>query len=348
MTEVKRIESLDLLRSFAILFVVFLHANHVSDQHPQVLKDLFSIGWIGVDLFFVLSGFLIGKQVMKEDVIKPTTSLWNFWIKRWTRTLPLYFVVLSFYALVKPLLGYPFVDGHFGFVVFFQNYMTLNDFVQSWSLCIEEQFYIVLPIIAFVFKLQGARPVTWLIPLVISIVWRFILFNSGEMSFTTDQAVDYTLRFKTHLHLDGLSLGLFLASTFNSWPKWTRGTKIILGSISWILIFSVPLMASYHLSGFYSVITFSILAASFSIILVTHYHITIPKIIRLPVEKTALWSYGIYLWNHIIIRILDKVKIEMHWFPRIMLFIFLSYLVALITYYIVEKPGLKLRRFLLR
>ena len=97
-------------------------------------------------------------------------------MKRWTRTLPLYFLVLGTYAFLKPwLFGAPFVGGGWHYALFLQNYRPLQDFVQSWSLCVEEHFYLVLPLLAFGLRGRKWPAWVWLVPAGASVVGRVLV-----------------------------------------------------------------------------------------------------------------------------------------------------------------------------
>ena len=141
---------LDGLRALAILLVMARHSLRTVLPHdtyaPVLTIGTFDLtpallnGWIGVDLFFVLSGFLIGRQAWRGD------SLARFWFKRVTRILPAYWTCLAIIALLITIGGrwqgsaVPF----FWHVVMLQDY-TGSVFVPSfWSLGAEEKFYLLL------------------------------------------------------------------------------------------------------------------------------------------------------------------------------------------------------------
>jgi peptidoglycan/LPS O-acetylase OafA/YrhL len=88
-----RVPALDLLRSLAIISVLLVHTLVFFNNSESVFYTIFSFGWIGVDLFFLLSGFLIGNQAFKTSDSTPNPIL-TFIVKRLFRTLPLYYVVL--------------------------------------------------------------------------------------------------------------------------------------------------------------------------------------------------------------------------------------------------------------
>ncbi len=147
-----RIFGLDLFRAVAIILVVLRHGGIVLE-----LGGIGSPGWLevidGVDLFFVLSGFLIGsillKEMHREEGFTPR-RLARFWKRRWFRTLPAYYLIL---AVNVVLVRTHFINGDFSafnarFLVFLQNFNApfTGFFWESWSLSVEEWFYLLTPL----------------------------------------------------------------------------------------------------------------------------------------------------------------------------------------------------------
>ncbi|MBC7714678.1 MAG: acyltransferase [Rhizobacter sp.] len=333
--------ALDLLRSLAILSVLLLHSRELLQDAPYSLMYIFSYGWIGVDLFFVLSGFLIGLQSFKDNSKSPVLT---FIIKRTFRTLPLYYTVLLFYVLVKPALGFPFNESPLPFVFFIQNFFSLKDFVQSWSLCIEEQFYFLFPLVFFNFKLKKINPLIWLLPGLFSVFYRFYLYRSGADAATLP-GVAYNYQFITLTHLDGLSWGVFLASTYDRWSAFK--SKKFFGLTGIILFFLT--LTYIKPTNFNSpvVLSFQLLAISFSLILVGVYDWK-RIIFQKGFEHIALYSYGLYLWNNLVARVLGKIFPHMNNVSKFFLFIVTSFAVSIATYYIIERPFMKLRSQVLK
>ncbi len=157
-----RIYGLDILRALAIWFVLYAHALTYI-QHIVPTKYARWGMYDGVSIFFTLSGFLIGGILIKilENNHKPTFYiLWNFWKRRWLRTLPNYFLVLT--VLVTYFSRFRDFDGItiWKYYVFVQNLWQPQPwfFGESWSLSIEEWFYFITPIGLFIlvrfFKLK--------------------------------------------------------------------------------------------------------------------------------------------------------------------------------------------------
>ena len=150
-----RIIGLDVLRTIAITLVVFVHSLFIFtafDQNKFIggLIALFIwIGPFGVDLFFVLSGFLIGKILINiyfDSSHFSVRSIKHFWIRRWFRTIPNYFFLLTvYYFIYKFYYHIPFYPKYYFFL---QNFTSSIPpfFVVSWSLLVEEWFYLTIPI----------------------------------------------------------------------------------------------------------------------------------------------------------------------------------------------------------
>lgn len=156
-----RLAGLDTLRALAIALVLMSHYNGFV-SHAPTFGTVGSIGWAGVDLFFVLSGYLIGNQLLAVAARGERPELPTFFARRLLRTLPNYYAVLAVYLLLpdSPIAGRSMASV-WRFLTFTQNF-GLNygeTFTHSWSLCIEEQFYLVLPlaVIALVGRRRSPR-----------------------------------------------------------------------------------------------------------------------------------------------------------------------------------------------
>jgi peptidoglycan/LPS O-acetylase OafA/YrhL len=154
-----RVVGLDTLRALAIVLVLCNHYAVVVSQAPT-FGPLTRWGWAGVDLFFVLSGYLIGSQIMAPVARGESFSLPTFMARRLLRTLPNYYVVLALILLMPAELGGRTTAAVWQFLTFTQNFAFTrwgHTFSHSWSLCIEEQFYLVLPVAALLLSRLG-RP----------------------------------------------------------------------------------------------------------------------------------------------------------------------------------------------
>lgn len=151
------VAGLDGARTIAILLVIGNHfaGNWLEAGSPHIsLVDwpVFNWGWTGVDLFFVLSGLLIGQQLWREYLSTGTVHVGRFLLKRTLRIWPLYFAVLLALA-VLPLHFRPTWPDF----TFLSNYYFLGGYVRGWSLSTEEQFYLLIPALFLLLGRRGAR-----------------------------------------------------------------------------------------------------------------------------------------------------------------------------------------------
>lgn len=159
----RRNGSLDILRGLAILMVVNCHA--VSAYGSSAALYPLQLGGKGVDLFFVLSGWLLGYQLLSELKSSGTVDVSRFWYRRWLRTLPAYYAVLAMTFLWQAA-GRGQTDLCWSYLFFGQTYLTdMPYFGVSWSLCVEEHFYLAIaPLLVMFFRYPKTR---WLLPVLL-------------------------------------------------------------------------------------------------------------------------------------------------------------------------------------
>lgn len=148
-----RYPALDLLRGIAIVWVMLFHSFVVGGLGPE-WAWLSRYGWMGVDLFFVLSGFLIGTQVLMPLASGQRLDFTDFYLRRAFRILPAFLVVLAVYLAWPAFRESPGLAPWWMFVTFTLNllvdYGRDAAFSHAWSLCVEEHFYLVFPLLATV------------------------------------------------------------------------------------------------------------------------------------------------------------------------------------------------------
>ena len=163
----RRSAGLDLVRSIAILCVVVSHYWPLYERFPAA-GPLKFFGILGVEIFFVLSGFLIGGILLRQaaDLSEQAggfklSDAPGFWIRRWFRTLPNYLLFFVAYLVFDQ----PWTKDHWGSwamsVLFLQNLVTdLSDgtYGVAWSLCVEEWLYLLLPLLLAVFTMRVRHP----------------------------------------------------------------------------------------------------------------------------------------------------------------------------------------------
>lgn len=242
-----RLAGLDHLRALAIILVFVYHYRIFG--HPANLDEIGSFGWTGVDLFFVLSGYLIGGQLFRRMARHQPISYVEFYYKRFFRIVPAYLVVLALYFTIPAFRERSELPPLWRFLTFTQNFgldiFKKGAFSHAWSLCIEEQFYLVLPLF-LILGVSAKKNLAWLLP--VFFLLGFILRMYSWDHFVQPlldtpehpgfgQAYYKYIYYPTYTRLDGLLAGLSLAALHqfrpNTWQKLTRhgNTILILGLI---------------------------------------------------------------------------------------------------------------------
>jgi peptidoglycan/LPS O-acetylase OafA/YrhL len=207
---VKRKLGLDVVRGIAILLVIISHSN--TFFQGNLFLDI--CGLLGVEIFFVLSGFLIGGILIKDLIERPTyESLKKFYIRRWLRTLPVYYLVLlGVFAInqVMKIREFNLLN-----LIFLQNFSekALGTLPVSWSLSVEEWFYLLMPL-CFLIAVKllknklGAKKVFFIVAITVFFV------SFGLRIFTvlsSNPMFDYGIRKQIFLRFDTLMFGVLLA-----------------------------------------------------------------------------------------------------------------------------------------
>lgn len=220
-TNRERQPGLDLLRAVAILVVVIYHAGIMGFPLPG---ETHRFGWIGVDLFFVLSGYLIGGQLVAQLARNQNIRLGRFFSRRALRILPAYLVVLAIYIFLPAWREFPQMFPAWKFLLSVQN-LGLRPgtaFSHAWSLGVEDQFYLTLPFILL--AVAGRRRPAIIVPCAIVILgfalrWFLAVQNLNQSG--VDFRRYYTLiYYATWTRLDPLVFGVALAAIEKFRPRW--------------------------------------------------------------------------------------------------------------------------------
>jgi peptidoglycan/LPS O-acetylase OafA/YrhL len=241
-----RLPGLDLLRAIAIVWVMLFHSFVVGG-----LGDDFSwlsrYGWMGVDLFFVLSGFLIGSQVLKPLARGERLDFGDFYLRRAFRILPAFFVVLALYLAIPAFREEPGMQPWWQFATFTVNFLIDYEhnkaFSHVWSLCVEEHFYLLFPLLAW--WLARRPSATKFVAVCVAVLLAGIairtsvwLFDMAPVRGVENAARSFNQRFIEDMYyptwnrLDGLLAGVVLATlkTFRrpAWDRLQAGANIAL------------------------------------------------------------------------------------------------------------------------
>jgi peptidoglycan/LPS O-acetylase OafA/YrhL len=238
-----RLPGLDLLRAIAIIWVMLFHSYIVGGLGPG-FAWLSRYGWAGVDIFFVLSGFLIGTQVLRPLQRGEPLSFGGFYARRAWRILPVFALVLALYVCFPAWREAPGLQPWWQFATFTVNLLIDYDrhqaFSHAWSLCVEEHFYLVFPLLAWWLT---RRPSTTKFA---SICAAVVVFGIALRTavWLHDAAIDpprnwyiEDIYYPTWMRLDGLLMGIMLATLRvyrpAAWIRWqARSNAFLLGGIA--------------------------------------------------------------------------------------------------------------------
>ena len=211
--------ALDGLRGVAILFVLLYHNFNFTDR--------FFFGWLGVDLFFVLSGFLITSILLNTR--RDPRFFRNFYARRALRIFPLYFLILVIFLVIFPAVNFyqdnmEYYNEHqLWFWIYIQNWLlsfhtpprTNNVLTHLWSLAVEEQFYVIWPLAIYFLRKIKWQFIFMLVFLISVITARAILWSSHipDLNYTA---------FYTFTRVDGIAIGSLIALMQEMDPTFIR------------------------------------------------------------------------------------------------------------------------------
>lgn len=360
-----RVFGLDLMRAMAICMVLCSHILWIYNPDDGIIRQLFALfGFLGVEFFFVLSGFLIGRILygiyIKDDyTIK---SALYFLKRRWFRTLPNYFLILIINIIITVSLGYSMPKLGLYFVFLQNGFSKMSTFFpESWSLSVEEWAYVVLPIsllaLSFLFKPKNKN--RFFLVIVLSLITLFIGFKIAYQINTQTTTLDewnVSLKSVMIYRLDAIFMGVLCSWISMNYEKnWSRY------KFSFAFIGGLIMMFMYFGMGFLRILpeTYPFVwnvvylpLASFSIAfflpLFSQMETSI-LILKRPIVFISKISYSIYLLHYSVIMQLlmlfvDKGKstlLQLHLITAFYLTttVFVSYL----FYRFYEKPMMNLR-----
>ena len=344
-----RLLGLDIVRALAILCVLISHSRAVL-PNPEATLVLSFGGKFGVELFFVLSGFLIGSILLKLcDIGLSAKAIRLFWMRRWLRTVPAYLFALLF------MMG---VSGDYDWRYFFflQGVVEPNVdlFPVTWSLASEEWFYLLFPLCCLLaLKRSPIRGFLWaaLGLLYVPLLWQLgqheLCSHSENILRCQDDLVrKFTFRFST------IAMGALLAYAQNRLDLRRLFARHIpaLGVIT-LIVFAAVLFFSLSvilaegnvatLSSFF-LLPLMGLASVFLITLFMVWEPKLPIFLTKAITFISLTSYSNYLWHHWWVGVLHDASPER---DGVLLVVYLAgaFLIATLSYLLVERPFLRLR-----
>ncbi|WP_214073839.1 acyltransferase [Mucilaginibacter sp. dw_454] len=352
---------LDHLRAFAICYVVLFHYRQFG--HPDWVNKLGDFGWTGVDLFFVLSGFLIAGQLFATIAKGKPISLKEFFTKRFFRIIPPYLVMLCLYIAfpvlrerdhMAPLWRYLTFTTNFGLDV-----SHIGTFTHSWSLCVEEQFYLVLPLIILLLSyLKAGKKAAYLI-LVLFLCGFAIRYMNWQLWMAPNLKSDNFgalfnefIYYPTYNRLDALLAGVSIAGLYNFYPNirdWINKRSNIIMVAGVLLLIPACFICTPQATFRTTIWGYPLIAISYGLIVAA---IVCPANVFYDVKswltrQIAMLSYGIYLTHKLIIHLtqhlLDKTGMDKNSNVMMLCSIVCCIAGALVLRYVIEKPSLRIR-----
>ncbi len=362
--EKEKFIGLDHLRAAAIVLVFLYHYRMF--EHPGWIDDIGWIGWTGVDLFFVLSGFLISNQLFTEIRKHRTIRLKIFFTKRFFRIIPPYLFTLCLYFCFPVFREREALPPLWKFLSFTQNLgldvILQGTFSHAWSLCIEEQFYLALPLLLLV--LIRLKKIKYLKPIIVSLMVSTLLlrvFCWNEYVLPYLESPDFwkewymNIYYPTYTRLDGLVVGVLIGSLFQSPIFRTiidgNGNLLVFTGIV-AVIFSLWFCRDQY-SEQASLFGFTLVAISYGILVTgaVSGNSFMSRKSNIITAHLATLSYSVYLSHKIVIhlvqRLLEKTELPVSGTSGLLICFIFCILGGLFYRYCIEKPSAVLKNRIL-
>lgn len=339
----ERNSSIDVFRSLAIISVVIYHFN-----------SWLKFGYLGVDLFFLISGLLVGGLLTKDLMLGNKIKFSKFFFQRAFKIWPSYyafllfggFLAFYFYNFTNPEQLIPKWDLK-RYLFFYQNYTGTPfhwSFDHVWSLCVEEHFYVLLPILYLI--IQNVIPEKYRVKLLFIFVFLVIiagvLFKVFSYYYTNGQDT-YSA---THNRIDALAWGVLLNLIIKFYPDKIKKTRFVLTAFTGgalLFIFTISFSIYTENILFDKLFFHDLIPISFFLMLLSMFFLDFSKfrIFRF----IAYYSYNWYLWHPIFVIYLTK-----HFgntLVGLVLYLLITFTVAVFATILIEEPFLKIRKLFL-
>lgn len=342
---------LDAMRAMAIILVLVCHSGL---QSPL----MYYLGFYGVELFFVLSGFLIGQIIIRDVLQKPSTkSLITFYQRRWLRTLPLYYMVLLLLVFHKTF-GSQAPPNSWYYFFFVQNFSDSVEhfFAPSWSLSIEEWSYLIIPLVLIMLPVRKYSGNTIMI---FCVAWAALILIARYYPVTKPvPEYESEIRKNIPLRLDAIIYGFAMANIKIHYPKFFNrlsSAKVFAASVIIFLILNIYIGNTlvYDFVGAKTIpgtIGFTLVGILISLwVPFLNDHWFVRKIGNFSPAKAVFghvsqYSYCLYLVHYTVFGIIiTYTTLSMHWFIQFVLALIIIFMISAASYYYFEKPILDWR-----
>ncbi len=280
-----------------------------------------SFGFYGVELFFALSGFLIGNLLIRVgSALTQPDRLVTFYIRRWFRTLPLFWLFIGFQILLelglrRHHLSYSEIVQHALFLRNF-NALKITFFPESWSLAIEEWFYLLFPALLWL----GLRVVSRFNIAFLSVAAIFFLFSTIARMIEAPHAYAHWPDWQRELvilRFDALMIGVFAAWISVNYARLWYRSRWFIAALSVIILFAMYAtlwrITDHHLewgadSYFARTFRFNLVSLGFAMLLpvASSWQLARETFASTAVRRIALWSYALYLVHFPVFQIVAK------------------------------------------
>lgn len=352
----RREPGLDLLRAAAIVWVMLYHL----ESYGLPLPGLAHHGWMGVDLFFVLSGYLIGWQLLKPYTSGAQPVWGEFFMRRALRVLPAYLTVLALYFAIASISESEAIAPAWQFLTFtanlFPDYLHYRAYSHAWSLCVEEHFYLLLPAIVWLLARKPALAKTaaaFGVVFIGGMLLRGWLWQHGVAPYA-DQST-YMLRFveviynPTWNRLDGLLAGVMLATARAFRPAfWARAMQfapllLILGVGGVAASMRIEPVSYPGATVLFPLLSFSLAFIALAAISPRTWlgRVSVPG-----VRPLATISFSLYLTHKLVYHTIQERFGDVLGHEGVLVFCIYNgaaLVTAAVLYLVVERSGLRLR-----
>jgi len=287
---------LDVVRGLAILLVIDHHAIFLPTDNWIARANHFvggRIGWMGVDLFFVLSGFLVGGLLVQELTYTGNIRVSRFLLRRMMKIWPAYYFYIVFQIVVRRHPLHSFL---------WQNLLNIQNYVgtslsHTWSLAVEEHFYLLLPLVLlWIYRRQQLRP--YLQSILIAVCAAVLCIRIASLPMLGALRIQW----ETHTRLDSLMFGVLLSHVlYASRDRFDRilRQRVVLAALG-IAVFAIALVQDGASTTYMSTVGYTVNYLGFAALtlLIYGYHgsLTRTRLYR-AIAWIGTYSYGIYLWH---------------------------------------------------
>ena len=328
--------ALDGLRGVAIVLVILSHAH----------APLFEGAFYGVDLFFVLSGYLITSLLLQELGGTGRIQYWRFYRRRFYRLMPALLFFLAAYCLLAPRL-WPGIEGVYSDALVSALYLAdygiaffdqPDALLHMWSLSVEEHFYLIWPPLLALLVRRTPRGQLWraiAALVVLGWAWRVLWVAQGQQF--------YEIFFRFDTRTTGLLTGALLAALVLEQPRWFQEVRARLPHFMW-LVLAVPLLMEQAWDDMNAMVWgMTVVELATALVLVA---VLVPRgpvaemLSARPLVTIGKLSYGIYLWHYPVVRYL---RADLPWQAVVVLGFIISTALAALSYYTIERWALRRR-----